>query len=314
MSLTNVLVDIWTDGLLVELPLVWYSRTHTEPNANRFSYTFRCWIINLFEISLHQSDQCSRLLLINTKKRINIMLNIDSFNDCFGGHFSWFFRVKSREFLHIPIVYNWIDEYSWVLIVYRILINYSDDLRSFWSITTAKKQLEGQLFLYKRRTHNGAKTATKPRQRKSSMASTTAVLQQQHHQQKPQKMHQQPSHNIELMCRLCAADIKIATDGVPIFNTEHLMDKIKNYLHIQVSILVVIILSVLIEITHTPWDSQQILDWMTVTAFLEWFEICLRSVYQCLYLLYIFSTHLNNRFVIFNRICIRWLPLINFRI
>lgn len=61
------------------------------------------------------------------------------------------------------------------------------------------------------------------------MASTGAML-----HQKPQKM-QQPEHNIELMCRLCAADFKIATEGVPIFNTEQLMDKIKNYLQIQVS-------------------------------------------------------------------------------
>lgn len=68
------------------------------------------------------------------------------------------------------------------------------------------------------------------------MASTTAVLQQQQPHQKPQKMHQQPDHNIELMCRLCAADFKIAAEGVSIFNTEHLMDKINNYLHIQVSI------------------------------------------------------------------------------
>lgn len=49
-------------------------------------------------------------------------------------------------------------------------------------------------------------------------------------------LQQQQEHNIELMCRICAADFKIATEGVPIFSTEQLMDKIKNYLHIQVNI------------------------------------------------------------------------------
>lgn len=60
------------------------------------------------------------------------------------------------------------------------------------------------------------------------MATATPLLQQQ--QQKLQ-LH---DHNIELMCRICAIDFKIATEGVPIFNTDQLMDKIKNYLHIQV--------------------------------------------------------------------------------
>lgn len=59
------------------------------------------------------------------------------------------------------------------------------------------------------------------------MATATALLQQQ-------QQLQQPEHNIELMCRICAVDFKIATDGVPIFNTDQLNDKIKNYLHIQV--------------------------------------------------------------------------------
>lgn len=59
------------------------------------------------------------------------------------------------------------------------------------------------------------------------MATATTLLQQQ-------QQLQQPEHNIELMCRICAVDFKIATEGVPIFNTDQLMDKIKNYLHIQV--------------------------------------------------------------------------------
>lgn len=62
------------------------------------------------------------------------------------------------------------------------------------------------------------------------MSSATALLQQQQQQQL-----QQQEHNIELMCRICAVDFKIATEGVSIFNTEQLMEKIKNYLHIQVS-------------------------------------------------------------------------------
>lgn len=44
-----------------------------------------------------------------------------------------------------------------------------------------------------------------------------------------------PDHNIELKCRICAMDFKIATEGVPIFKTDQLLDKIKNYLHINVS-------------------------------------------------------------------------------
>lgn len=59
------------------------------------------------------------------------------------------------------------------------------------------------------------------------MATATTLLQQQ-------QQLQMQEHNIELMCRICAVDFKIATEGVPIFNTEQLMDKIKNYLHIQV--------------------------------------------------------------------------------
>lgn len=61
------------------------------------------------------------------------------------------------------------------------------------------------------------------------MASATTLLHQQ------QQQSQQQEHQIELMCRICAVDFKIATEGVPIFSTEQLMDKIKNYLHIQVS-------------------------------------------------------------------------------
>lgn len=44
-----------------------------------------------------------------------------------------------------------------------------------------------------------------------------------------------PDHNIELKCRICAMDFKISTEGVPIFKTEQLLDKIKIYLHINVS-------------------------------------------------------------------------------
>lgn len=44
-----------------------------------------------------------------------------------------------------------------------------------------------------------------------------------------------PDHNIELKCRICAMDFKIATEGVAIFKTEQLLDKIKIYLHINVS-------------------------------------------------------------------------------
>lgn len=50
-------------------------------------------------------------------------------------------------------------------------------------------------------------------------------------------LQQAQEHTIELMCRICAVDFKIATEGVPIFSTEQLMDKIKNYLHIQVNFL-----------------------------------------------------------------------------
>ena len=57
---------------------------------------------------------------------------------------------------------------------------------------------------------------------------TATLLQQQ------QQQLQMQEHNIDLMCRICAVDFKIATEGVPIFNTDQLMDKIKNYLHIQV--------------------------------------------------------------------------------
>lgn len=53
-------------------------------------------------------------------------------------------------------------------------------------------------------------------------------------QQQQQQQLQQQEHIIELMCRICAVDFKIATEGVPIFNTDQLMDKIKKYLHIQV--------------------------------------------------------------------------------
>lgn len=60
------------------------------------------------------------------------------------------------------------------------------------------------------------------------MATATTLLQQQ-------TSLQMQEHNIELMCRICAVDFKIATEGVPIFNTDQLMDKIINYLHIQVS-------------------------------------------------------------------------------
>lgn len=60
----------------------------------------------------------------------------------------------------------------------------------------------------------------------------TATLLQQQQQQQQLQMQE---HNIELMCRICAVDFKIATEGVPIFNTDQLMDKIKNYLHIQVT-------------------------------------------------------------------------------
>lgn len=59
------------------------------------------------------------------------------------------------------------------------------------------------------------------------MATATTLLQQQ-------QQLQMQEHNIELMCRICAVDFKLATEGVPIFNTDQLMDKIKNYLHIQV--------------------------------------------------------------------------------
>lgn len=45
----------------------------------------------------------------------------------------------------------------------------------------------------------------------------------------------QQEHNIELKCRICALDFKIASEGVPIFSTDQLLEKIKNYLHIQVS-------------------------------------------------------------------------------
>lgn len=67
------------------------------------------------------------------------------------------------------------------------------------------------------------------------MATPTTLLQQQQQQHQQQQMQQQEYHNIELMCRICAVDFKIATEGVPIFNTDQLMDKIKKYLHIQVS-------------------------------------------------------------------------------
>lgn len=65
------------------------------------------------------------------------------------------------------------------------------------------------------------------------MATATALLQQQQQQHHPPSQHLQ-EHKIELMCRICAADFKIASEGVPIFNTDQLMDKIQNYLHIQV--------------------------------------------------------------------------------
>ncbi|XP_055296772.1 zinc finger protein 628-like [Sitodiplosis mosellana] len=58
---------------------------------------------------------------------------------------------------------------------------------------------------------------------------TATLLQQQ------QQQLQMQEHNIELMCRICAVDFKIVTEGVPIFNTDQLMDKIKNYLHIQIT-------------------------------------------------------------------------------
>lgn len=61
------------------------------------------------------------------------------------------------------------------------------------------------------------------------MSAATALLQQQ-------QQLQQQEHNIELMCRICAVDFKIASEGVSILTTEQLMDKIRNYLHIQVSI------------------------------------------------------------------------------
>lgn len=66
------------------------------------------------------------------------------------------------------------------------------------------------------------------------MATATTLLQQQQQQQPPPQTQHLQEHNIELMCRICAVDFKIATEGVPIFNTDQLMDKIQNYLHIQV--------------------------------------------------------------------------------
>lgn len=42
-------------------------------------------------------------------------------------------------------------------------------------------------------------------------------------------------HNFELKCRICAFDFKFATDGIPIFKQEHLLEKILKYLHINVS-------------------------------------------------------------------------------
>lgn len=42
-------------------------------------------------------------------------------------------------------------------------------------------------------------------------------------------------HNIELKCRICAFDFKCASDGIPIFKQEHLLEKIIKYVHINVS-------------------------------------------------------------------------------
>lgn len=54
-----------------------------------------------------------------------------------------------------------------------------------------------------------------------------------------------PDHNIELKCRICAVDFKITSEGVPIFKTDQLEEKIKNYLHINVSIIMLALIKCL---------------------------------------------------------------------
>lgn len=89
-------------------------------------------------------------------------------------------------------------------------------MQNHWKIILIEKDIK----------HNPERVAIAAN--RNIMATATPLLQQQ--QQKLQ-LH---DHNIELMCRICAIDFKIASEGVQIFNTDQLMDKIKNYLHIQV--------------------------------------------------------------------------------
>lgn len=41
--------------------------------------------------------------------------------------------------------------------------------------------------------------------------------------------------NIDIMCRICAYDLKNKANGIPIFNRDNLPEKISRYLYINVS-------------------------------------------------------------------------------